>query len=234
MWRQRNKEERTIVYLGNITWAPPLILPSCFRFFKAATLDWSWAQKPEEDRFNLAWLALPKWSEAGMLGLSCSLVKWKLYSHHPRQRGRNDCKTGLRQPVSTRDVDAIRWCCQFINIIDRLHKWRPKKYYFVFVLIRPTSLLLRELFFCILPVPKRLVSLVSIKRKEYFFGRHLCNRSMRCFSFTWVIPGIIHTFTYSLWPLKVVTPRNSMTQWSGNRESSCFSFPTVQNSLSWN
>ena len=53
----------------------------------------------------------------------------------------------------------------------------------------------------------------SIKRKEYFFGRHdLCNRSMPCFFFTWVIPGIIQTFTYSLWPAKVVTPRNSMTQ----------------------
>ena len=173
--------------------------------------------------------------------LSCSFVKWKFYSHtirlfpgkiyHLRQRGRNDCKTGLRQPVSTRDDDAIRWCCQFINTIDRLHKWRPKKYSLVFVLIRSTSLFRKEHFFCILSVPKRLVSLISIKRKENFFGRHLCNRSMRCFFFTWVI---IQTLTYSLWPAKVVTPRNSMTQWSGNRESSCSSFPKVQNSLSWN
>ena len=62
--------------------------------------------------------------------------------------------------------------------IDRLHKWRSKKYSFVFVLIRPTNLVLKEHFFCILSVPTRLVSLISIKRKEYFFGRHLCNRSM--------------------------------------------------------
>ena len=46
------------------------------------------------------------------------------------------------------------------------------------MLIRPTSLVLKELFFCILSVPTRLVSLVSIKRKEYFFGHHLCNRSI--------------------------------------------------------
>ena len=50
--------------------------------------------------------------------------------------------------------------------IDRMHKWRPKKYSFVFVLIRPTSLFLMEHFFCILSVPTRLESLISIKRKE--------------------------------------------------------------------
>ena len=108
----------------------------------------------------------PRMIRGWKVRLSCSFVKWKPYSHHPRQRGRNDCKTGLRQPVSTREVDAIRWCCQFINTIDRLHKWRPKKYSFVFVLIRPTSLFLMEHFFCILSVPTRLESLISIKRKE--------------------------------------------------------------------
>ena len=53
--------------------------------------------------------------------------------------------------------------------IDRLHKWRPKNYSFVFVLIKPTSLALKEHFFCILSVPTRLVSLIRINRKEYFF-----------------------------------------------------------------
>ena len=53
-----------------------------------------------------------------------------------------------------------------------------KKYSFVFVLIRPTNLVLKEHFFCILSVPTRLVSLISIKRKEYFFGCHLCNQSI--------------------------------------------------------
>ena len=62
--------------------------------------------------------------------------------------------------------------------IDRMHKWRPKKYSFVFVLIRPTSLVLKELFFCISSVPTRLVRLISTKTKEHFFGRHLCIRSM--------------------------------------------------------
>ena len=54
--------------------------------------------------------------------------------------------------------------------IDRMHKWRPTKYSFVFVLIRPTSLVLKEHFFCILSVLTRLVSLISTKTKEYFFG----------------------------------------------------------------
>ena len=70
--------------------------------------------------------------------------------------------------------------CPEMYTIDRLHKWRPKKYSFVFVVIKPTSLVLKELFFCILSVPMRLVTLISIKRKEYFFGRHLCNWSIRC------------------------------------------------------
>ena len=62
--------------------------------------------------------------------------------------------------------------------IDRIHKWRSKKYSFVFVLIRPTSLVLKEYFFCILCVRTRLVSPISAKSKEYFFGRHLCIRTM--------------------------------------------------------
>ena len=59
-----------------------------------------------------------------------------------------------------------------------MHKWRPKKYAFLSVLIRPTSLVLNELFFCILSVVTRLVRLISTKTKEYFFGRHLCIRSI--------------------------------------------------------
>ena len=62
--------------------------------------------------------------------------------------------------------------------IDQLHKWRSKKYCFVFMLIRPTSLVLKEHFFCILSMSTRLVSLItalsinlSIKRKIIiFFG----------------------------------------------------------------
>ena len=49
---------------------------------------------------------------------------------------------------------------------------------FVSVLIRPTSLVLKEHFFCILSVLTKLVSLISTKTKEYFFGRHLCIRSI--------------------------------------------------------
>ena len=46
-------------------------------------------------------------------------------------------------------------------------KWRPKKYSFVFVSIRPSSLVLEELFFRILSV---LVRLISTKKKEYFLA----------------------------------------------------------------
>ena len=62
--------------------------------------------------------------------------------------------------------------------IDKMHKWRPTKYSFVFVLIRPTSLVLKEHFFCILSVATKLVSLISTKTKEYFFGHHICIRSI--------------------------------------------------------
>ena len=40
-----------------------------------------------------------------------------------------------------------------------------------------------EHFFCILSVLARLVSLISTKTKEYFFGRHLCIRSINFLSF---------------------------------------------------
>ena len=67
---------------------------------------------------------------------------------------------------------------QFCLLIDRFHEWRPKNCSFVYVLIRPTSLVLKEHFFCILSVLTRLVGLISTKTIEYFFDRHLCNRSM--------------------------------------------------------
>ena len=63
--------------------------------------------------------------------------------------------------------------------IDRFHERRPKNYSFVYVLIRPTSLVLKEQFCCILYVLTRLVGLISTKTIEYFFDRHLCNRSMQ-------------------------------------------------------
>ena len=53
--------------------------------------------------------------------------------------------------------------------IDRFHKWRPINYSFVYVLIRPTSLILKEHFFCTLSVLTRLVGLISTKTKGYFF-----------------------------------------------------------------
>ena len=36
----------------------------------------------------------------------------------------------------------------------------------------------KGMFLCILSVLTRLVGLISTKTIEYFFGRHLCNRSM--------------------------------------------------------
>ena len=53
--------------------------------------------------------------------------------------------------------------------IDRFHKWRPINYSFVNVLIRPTILVLKERFFCILSVLSRLEGLISTKTTEYYF-----------------------------------------------------------------
>ena len=64
------------------------------------------------------------------------------------------------------------------SLIDRFHKWRPVYYSFVYVLIRPTSLVLKEHFSCIFCVLTRLVGLISTETIGYFFGRHLCNRSI--------------------------------------------------------
>ena len=51
-------------------------------------------------------------------------------------------------------------------------------YSFVYVLMRLTSLALKQHFFCILSMQTGLVRLISTKTKEYFFGRHLCIRSI--------------------------------------------------------
>ena len=68
---------------------------------------------------------------------------------------------------------AIRITEQLILLtkrnIDQFHKWRPINYSFVYMLIRPTGLVLKEHFFCILSVLKRLVGLISTKTIGYFF-----------------------------------------------------------------
>ena len=61
------------------------------------------------------------------------------------------------------------WCSEG-SVIDRMHKWRPKKYSFVFV---STDKIQKKCYF-----QTRLVGVISTKTKEYFFGRHLCIRSI--------------------------------------------------------
>ena len=64
--------------------------------------------------------------------------------------------------------------------IDRMHKWRPKKYSFVFVLIRLTSLVGTDKIQKKCSFRMRLVGLISTKTKEYFVGRHFCIQSIIC------------------------------------------------------
>ena len=76
--------------------------------------------------------------------------------------------------------------------IDRMHKWRPKKYSFVFVLISLTSLVSTDKIQKKSSLRTRLVGLISTKTKEYFFRRHLCIRSMKQYLWTWrqsVVPN---------------------------------------------
>ena len=63
--------------------------------------------------------------------------------------------------------------CEFI---DRIHKWRAINHSFIYVLIRPTSLVVKEYLFCILPVLTILVALISTKTEQHSFGRHSCIR----------------------------------------------------------
>ena len=94
-----------------------------------------------------------------------------------------------------RQLDQIRALPNKTNVIHRMHKWRPTKYSFVFVLIRPTSLVLKEHFFCILSVLTRLVSLIRTKTKEYFFGRHLRIRSIPITHELFIVKGANKTTT---------------------------------------
>ena len=55
---------------------------------------------------------------------------------------------------------------------------RPKKYPFVFVLIRLTSLVNMDKIQKKCSFRTRLVGMISTKTKEYFVGRHLCIRSI--------------------------------------------------------
>ena len=85
------------------------------------------------------------------------------------QRGRKDITS-----ITTR----LQWIAVSVKTLTERINGGQKKTFFVFLLIRPTSLVLKELFFCILSVLTRLVRLISTKTKEYLHGRHLCIRSM--------------------------------------------------------
>ena len=85
------------------------------------------------------------------------------------QRGRKDITS-----VTTR----LQWIAVSVKTLTERINGGQKKTFFVFVLIRPASLVLKELFFCILSLLTRLVRLISTKTKEYLHGRHLCIRSM--------------------------------------------------------
>ena len=56
------------------------------------------------------------------------------------------------------------------SCIKRLHKWRPKKYSFLFMLIRLTSLVGTDKIQKKCSFRTRVVGLISTKTKEYFFG----------------------------------------------------------------
>ena len=62
--------------------------------------------------------------------------------------------------------------------IDHFHKWRPLLRSFVFMLIRPTALVLKQIFFWNLLVVARLVRLISIRTKEYSIWPPLWKRSI--------------------------------------------------------
>ena len=62
-----------------------------------------------------------------------------------------------------------------------MHKWRPKKYSSVFVLISLTNLVSMDKIQKKSSFRTRLVGLISTRMKEYFFGRHLCIRSTQLY-----------------------------------------------------
>ena len=59
-----------------------------------------------------------------------------------------------------------------------MHKWRPKQFSFVYVLISLTSLVSTDKIQKKSSFRMRLVGLISTKTKEYLFVRHFCIRSM--------------------------------------------------------
>ena len=73
-----------------------------------------------------------------------------------------------------------------MNNMDRTHKWEPKKYSFVFVLIRLTSLLSTDKIQKKCSFRTRLVGLISTKTKEYFVGSHLGIRSIQATIFVYL------------------------------------------------
>ena len=95
----------------------------------------------------------------------CFLLPWKHVKRPAFQnkrlavsqtvfRARNVFVTFEKRPLVT---------CKLVlyPVIDRMHKWQPKKYSFVYVLIRLTRVALKQHFFCILYMQTRLVSLIS-------------------------------------------------------------------------
>ena len=82
------------------------------------------------------------------------------------------------------------------------------------MLLRTTSLVLKELFSCILSVLTRLVRLISTKTKEYLFGRHLFIRSIESYFFC-----SFHQTRYSIWWSDLVFPKTC--------QHNLFKFPLV-------
>ena len=62
---------------------------------------------------------------------------------------------------------TMRQMANKVRAIDRMHKWRPKKYSFVFVLISMTSLVSTDEIQKKTSFRTRLVGLINTKTKEY-------------------------------------------------------------------
>ena len=78
----------------------------------------------------------------------------------------------------TRLVLACVTLLLFLNKIDHFHKWRPPLHSFVFILIRPTTLILKQIFSVLnLLIAARLERLIRIKTKEHFIWPPLWKRS---------------------------------------------------------
>ena len=82
------------------------------------------------------------------------------------------------------DDDDVKW--PVLQLCGR-HEHRPLLHSFVFMLIRPTALVLKQIFFWNLLVVARLVGLISIKTKEYFIWPPLWKRSIWWQMFNFVL-----------------------------------------------